>query len=231
MNRPKLLQIIELVAIFIIPAFVVLQFSLQKYFFLSLWFLAFGCYLINKKASSLLEFKKPIKNLLKQKALLKQRVMLFLLGSAFTLVFTYILFPNRFLSLPQEKPILWLMVMLLYPILSVIPQEIIYRSFFFERYKNLFKREWVMILANVALFSYAHIVFANWIAIIFTVIGGILFATSYSKTRSLLFVWFEHSLYGCMIFTSGLGWFFYRGTVQSLEKISMLQTTGLTELL
>jgi uncharacterized protein len=44
-----------------------------------------------------------------------------------------------------------------------------------------------------------------------TLIGGVLFANDYSRHRSLTLTCFEHSLYGCLIFTVGLGRFFYTG--------------------
>mgnify|MGYP000386019051 CR=1 FL=1 len=40
----------------------------------------------------------------------------------------------------KKDPWTWLMLIALYPILSVIPQEIVYRSFFFARYKKIFAK-------------------------------------------------------------------------------------------
>jgi len=58
----------------------------------------------------------------------------------------------------------WLAIFLLYPLWSVVPQELIYRSFFFNRYKVLFRNEKVMAVASAAFFAFLHIVFNNWIA-------------------------------------------------------------------
>ena len=41
--------------------------------------------------------------------------------------------------------------------------------------------------------------------------GGLFFADTYAKTRSLAAVYFEHALYGCYLFTIGLGFYFYHG--------------------
>jgi hypothetical protein len=44
-----------------------------------------------------------------------------------------------------------------------------------------------------------------------TTAGGLLFARDYARHRSLSLTCLEHSLYGCLIFTIGLGRFFYTG--------------------
>jgi uncharacterized protein len=101
--------------------------------------------------------------------------------------------------------------MVLYPVLSVYPQGIIYRAFFFERYRTLFPNSVLLIVASAVAFSFAHIIFRNAIAVIFTLVGGLLFAWRYADTASLFTSSFEHALYGCWMFTIGLGHYFYRG--------------------
>jgi membrane protease YdiL (CAAX protease family) len=101
------------------------------------------------------------------------------------------------------------LIIILYPILSAFPQEIVYRSFFFKRYGNLFKNKKVLIFVNAFLFSFAHIIYLNPIVIFFTFIGGLIMAESYSKHNSLIKVSIEHGLYGDIVFTSGLGAYFY----------------------
>ena len=106
-----------------------------------------------------------------------------------------------------KDPLLWLVLLFVYPIFSVIPQEIIFRSFFFTRYKKIFKR-YPMVFMSAASFSFSHIIFENWIAITFTFIGGLYFAISYHQTKSLLIVVIEHSIYGLFLYTIGFGEFF-----------------------
>jgi uncharacterized protein len=101
--------------------------------------------------------------------------------------------------------------MILYPVLSVYPQGIIYRAFFFERYRILFPNPAVLIVVSALAFSFAHIIFRNPVALIFTLVGGLLFAWRYAATGSLLTSSFEHALYGCWMFTVGLGQYFYKG--------------------
>lgn len=106
-----------------------------------------------------------------------------------------------------KNPVLWFMLLFIYPIFSVIPQEIIFRSFFFARYKKIFKA-YVLVFMSAVSFSFAHIVFHNWFAIIFTFIGGLYFAISYYQTKSLLLVVIEHTIYGLFLYTIGYGEFF-----------------------
>jgi membrane protease YdiL (CAAX protease family) len=103
---------------------------------------------------------------------------------------------------------IWLLIMIGYPVLSVFPQELIYRAFFFERYRPLFGRGVGMIAASAAVFGFGHVVFHNWISVALTFLGGWLFGVTYRRTSSLLMVSAEHALYGCAIFTIGYGEFF-----------------------
>jgi membrane protease YdiL (CAAX protease family) len=116
--------------------------------------------------------------------------------------------PDLFLDLPRANPRLWCLLMLLYPVLSVYPQGIVYRAFVFQRYRNLFGPGWEIILASTVAFAYVHIIFRNRLAVGLTFLGGLLFGFRYLKTGSLFASSFEHALYGCAIFTMGLGrWF------------------------
>ncbi|GAN55638.1 CPBP family intramembrane glutamic endopeptidase [Tanticharoenia sakaeratensis] len=121
------------------------------------------------------------------------------------------LWPETFLSLPRQRPRFWLLIMVLYPVLSVWPQEVLYRAFLFTRYRPLFRSDKGLVAASAITFGFAHVIFLNWIAIAMTAIGGLLFARDYARHRSLRLTCLEHSLYGCLIFTAGLGRFFYTG--------------------
>ena len=119
--------------------------------------------------------------------------------------------PDLLFGFVKRAPLFWLLIMVFYPLLSVYPQGIVFRSFFFHRYRSLFTGRWAMIAASALAFSFAHIIFRNVIAVVFTLIGGVIFAWRYRQTRSLFVSAFEHALYGCWMFTVGLGDFFYRG--------------------
>ena len=104
-----------------------------------------------------------------------------------------------------------LIIMLaVYPLLSALPQELIFRKFFFHRYGDLFSNRDFLLVINIVLFSFAHIYFGNWIVIVFTLIGGLIFTLTFLKYKSLRVVTVEHSLYGLLILSSGLSQYFYK---------------------
>ena len=71
-----------------------------------------------------------------------------------------------------------------------------------------------MILASAAAFSLLHVIYGNAPAVIFSFIGGYLFSRTYADTQSLFVTSLEHAIYGNMVFTVGLGHYFYEGFQQ-----------------
>jgi membrane protease YdiL (CAAX protease family) len=98
--------------------------------------------------------------------------------------------------------------MVLYP-LSAWAQEIVFRTFFFHRYGPLFATARRRILASGLIFGWAHVVVNDLAAIPLATIAGLLFASTYERSRSTLLVSIEHALYGDVVFTVGLGSLFY----------------------
>lgn len=139
--------------------------------------------------------------------LLRDLVLLALLGVAVRLFAPELLF-----SLVKRAPWFWALIMLLYPLLSVYPQELLYRAFFFDRYQPLFGSGWAMLLASAFAFGFVHIIFGNWLAVVLCIIGGLLFSFTYQQSGSLLLACVDHAIFGNFIFTIGLGRFFYHGT-------------------
>lgn len=126
------------------------------------------------------------------------------------LTLAYLLEPERFMQMPLKRPGLWLMIMFFYPLISVIAQEIIYRVYFYHRYQPLFEaRPNLAMTVNATLFAIGHIIFLNPLAITLTFLGGLIFARRYQRTGNLWLVIIEHSYYGLLIFTSGLGIYFF----------------------
>ena len=121
--------------------------------------------------------------------------------------------PESLFSLYRRDPGLWLLVMVLYPVLSVLPQEILYRTFMYARYRTLFENPKHWIIASAIAFGMAHLFLNNVLAPVMSLIGGLIFASTYARSRSLALVCIEHALYGNFIFTLGLGQYFYHGTV------------------
>ena len=81
-------------------------------------------------------------------------------------LFTYLYTPETFLDFPLNHTMSWILILMIYPLLSVIPQEVIFRVYFFHRFKRLFtskiSRAWLSSLS----FGFAHLVYGNWIAVI-----------------------------------------------------------------
>ena len=126
----------------------------------------------------------------------------------FIFSFSYCYDADNFMVFPKENPLTFLLVIFLYPFLSVIPQEIIFRKYFFFKFNALMPRNY-LIFINGLVFSLAHVFFNNYIAIIFTFFGGIYLSWSYLRSESLALVIYEHTLFGTFIFASGLGRYFY----------------------
>jgi len=120
--------------------------------------------------------------------------------------------PQLLFSLMKRSLGLWVLIMVFYPLVSVYPQELLYRAFFFHRYRPVFGSGWPMFIASACAFGFAHVIFGNWIAVALCVIGGLLFALTYQNSRSLLLTCIDHALFGNFLFTIGLGQFFYHGS-------------------
>jgi membrane protease YdiL (CAAX protease family) len=112
---------------------------------------------------------------------------------------------------PRERPVLWLLVLLLYPLVSALAQEVIFRVFLFHRYRSLFPDPRLMVLISASAFALAHLQLRNLPATVLSFLGGLLFANTFGTTRSLPMVTLEHGLWGDWIFTLGLGVYFYGG--------------------
>lgn len=185
--------------------------SVQGILFITLWAIAVFCIWIRRRQTG--KTPRDAIHLWKPVRPEHQKVILSRFAAAVVLItiFTRCYDPLRLFEFPLERPNLWLMIMVCYPLLSVYPQEIIYRLFFFDRYAPIFPNERLMIIASGLAFGHAHIIFNNWVAYLMCIVGGWIFAYTYAKTKNFLLVWAEHSIYGCFIFTVGLGWYFYSG--------------------
>ncbi len=147
-------------------------------------------------------------------------LLLFLLVGGFIAANVWRHAPRLLFSLPRKQPGLWALIMVLYPVLSVLPQGIVYRAFLFTRYRPLFGGNlWLMIALSAGCFAFMHIVFRNPVAVWLTFAGGLLFAWRYGETGSLPASSVEHALYGCLMFTVGLGEYFYHGTYRAAQVL------------
>ena len=204
-NRLKISRWIELLSIFIgIP--LLLKFAVAPVLKLIPLFLVFVIYffiLLRDKTFKRRQFRL---NGFKAWIMILWRSSIMLL---FLICFTWFTYPSQFLNLPAHEPSLWLMLVFVYPLFSVVPQEFIFRAYFYHRFHGLVSNRNILVLINAALFSFSHIVFENWVAIIFTFIASIMFSLTYLRHRSYTIVVLEHTIYGLLIFTIGPGQFFH----------------------
>ena len=149
---------------------------------------------------------------------LKRIIPVFIVGALLMLIGTIL--HDRFgwgqrifLGFLRSRTDWYIVIMILYPFLSVYPQELLYRAFFFHRYAVLFRSPGVMIMASALAFGWAHLIFENVLAIALSTVGGVLFAWTYQRSKALSACWIEHALYGDCLITVGLGWYFFTGSV------------------
>lgn len=122
-----------------------------------------------------------------------------------SIIFVWFNDRNQLFIVLRTKPVLWVVILFVYSILSVYPQELIYRTFFFQRYQSLLKNKNLFVFINAIIFSLGHLFFKNTFVLMLTFLGGLLFAFTFNKTKSTLLVSIEHSIYGCWLFTVGMG--------------------------
>lgn len=122
--------------------------------------------------------------------------------------------PEAFLGLLRERPELLALIWAFYPWFSALPQELIFRPLFFRRYGGLMPSRQAAILINGGVFAFAHLMYWNLPALVLTFAGGLAFAWAYEKQRNFPAAVLMHALAGGLMFTLGLGVYFYTGAIQ-----------------
>ncbi|WP_212525072.1 CPBP family intramembrane glutamic endopeptidase [Actibacterium sp. MT2.3-13A] len=122
--------------------------------------------------------------------------------------------PGVLFFMLRERPLLLPVIIALYPVVSALPQELVYRPLFFRRYGALLPGLKPALLLNAALFSLAHLMYWNWVAAVMSFFGGLAFGWSYEARRNFPQAVVLHAVAGWIIFTLGLGVHFYSGNVQ-----------------
>ncbi len=135
------------------------------------------------------------------------------LGAALLSVYVLSVHPESLFHFPRERPGTWAVLLSLYPLLSVLPQELLFRVFFFHRYGPLWSGTATPVLVSALVFGLAHLVYGSGLAVALATIGGLFFSWTFARTGSLLLVVVEHSLYGALLFTIGLGGHFGLGNL------------------
>lgn len=210
--KERLLLVLEFIVICILIPTVIITFRLARYMFVFLWAVAFFCWAVmyfkdSAYWQSKIKFKEVNKENMK---IILPRWALCTLGMA---ALMYFYDPGRMFYIIENRPDIIPIILLSYPLLSALPQEMIFCGYFFERFSPIIRNRKTMILASAIVFAYAHILYINWVAPLLSLIAGFIFAATYNRTHSLALVTIEHALYGISLFMIGLGWYFYGGAV------------------
>ncbi|MCG6111713.1 MAG: CPBP family glutamic-type intramembrane protease [Paracoccus sp.] len=120
--------------------------------------------------------------------------------------------PEALFVIIRNRPEFLLVIWTLYPILSALPQELIFRPLFFHRYGAILPQGRAAIALNAAIFSFAHLMFWSWIVAIMTFIGGWIFARAYLR-HGFPAAFVLHAVAGNILFAMGMGLYFYTGNV------------------
>ncbi|KCV83007.1 abortive infection protein [Actibacterium atlanticum] len=121
--------------------------------------------------------------------------------------------PEEFFNILRAQPMMLPIIIVFYPILSALPQEVVFRVLFYRRYGGLFAVGKPAMLINAVVFSLAHLMYWSWTVAFMTFFGGLIFSWAYEWRRSFALAVLLHAIAGWIIFTLGLGVFFYSGNV------------------
>ena len=207
----KTYKILELITLSVIIPFLILFFKLAPYILLFLWSIFAYCififYFCNEKNSTnqnSIVFNSNVGYFI---------AIRWVICSLILILLTVLIFPEKLFIVQKSNPGLIWKIIVLYPIFSALPQEFIFCKFFFSRYRHFFGEQVLMVTMSSAAFCIAHVLFINWVAPVLGFIAGLIFAGTFRRTKSLLIISVEHSLYGNTLFFIGLGWFFWGGSV------------------
>lgn len=123
--------------------------------------------------------------------------------------------PEALGFLLRNNPQLMLMIALAYPLVSALPQELVFRPLFFRRYGAILPRSTMLsVVLNAAIFAFAHLMYWSWVVAGMTFLGGLVFATSYRVRNNFPEAVVLHAVSGVIVFALGLGIYFYSGGVR-----------------
>lgn len=120
--------------------------------------------------------------------------------------------PEQLFAMALARPEFLLVIWCLYPLLSALPQELIFRPLFFHRYGALLPPGRAAIAINAAVFSFAHLMYWSGIVAVMNFVGGWIFARAYLR-HGFPAAWALHAVAGNILFAVGMGYYFYSGNV------------------
>jgi len=191
---------IELTVLYLIlPLLIIFNFVNLKYrWFLFAFIFVYIIVLINMMKPTLRDFK--ILGIKISKVL--RLTFLYIIASLLILLILY--FQN---TISLNSLTFYLLVLIVYPLVSVPIQEIFFRFFYFHRYSNLTSQNTIIFL-NILLFAFYHKIYGGWISVILSFAGGIIITFIYLKYNSYWWACICHGILGIIVFVTGLGKYF-----------------------
>ncbi|MBU2958159.1 CPBP family intramembrane metalloprotease [Paracoccus sp. 1_MG-2023] len=120
--------------------------------------------------------------------------------------------PDALFSLIRNRPEFLPFIWVFYPLLSALPQELIFRPLFFHRYGAILPHGQAAIALNAAVFAFAHLMYWSLIVAVMTFVGGWIFGRAYLR-HGFPSAWVLHAVAGNVLFAVGMGAYFYTGNV------------------
>ena len=179
-----------------------------------LWLAAGACMLLLWRSgrASWQSGRRPIELRTRRQAIIEV-VVTVLVGSGLLLLLYPLISVEPMARFPIERPKLWLIVLVVYPLLSVVPQGIIFRRWFVDRYHPLLGSGMLLVLTGAACFGWSHLLFGNVVAPLITALGGVFFMRTYLRGGSGWLADLQHAILGDVAFTIGYGQWLYAGAV------------------
>ena len=208
-------KLIELIIITLLIPLIIVFLNLQIYVILFLIVTCFFICLFKKE-----DLKKILlsKNENDYKKLIFRDLSLFM----FLILFLDLLGEVKLIFFDLKNFHYLILLSLIYLIFSVIPQEIIFRYYFFTRYENVFKNKYILIITNSLIFSIFHVIYLDIKIIFITFIGSILLSSNYVQSKSLILVILQHFFFAQILLTLGFLNNFELSLIKTLYNIMII---------
>ena len=112
---------------------------------------------------------------------------------------------------------------ILYLIFSITPQEIIFRFFFFLRYKDIFNfKHPYFVLFNSLIFAFLHVVYLDFYILFLCFLGSLLISYHYIKFQSTFLAIIEHFILAQSIMIMGFFKNFNSSVIKNLYNLLLI---------
>ena len=201
-------KLIELIIITLLIPLIIVFLNLQIYVIL---FLIVTCFLICLFKKEDLKKIPLSKNVNDYKKLIFRDLSLFM----FLILFLDLLGEVKLIFFDLKNFHYLILLSLFYLIFSVIPQEIIFRYYFFTS-------KCILIITNSLAFSIFHVIYLDIKIIFITFIGSLLLSSNYVQFKSLILVILQHFFFAQILLTLGFLNNFELSLIKTLYNIMII---------